>query len=169
MTNKLIIGGAILIMAAIVYSFTYLRPLNLKAGASSEQITWHSWEEVQELNKKKPKKVFVDVYTDWCGWCKKMDQSTFTDPKVIEVMNEHFYAVKFNAEQKEPATYQGQSLNFRPGGKRGVHELAVVLLNGRLGYPSFAYLDTEMKPLHVSPGYKTPDQMLEELEQLAKR
>lgn len=136
---------------------------------NGSEITWLSWEEAQEEMKKEPKKVFVDVYTDWCGWCKKMDRETFTDPEVAKYMNEHFYAVKFNAEQKETLNYQGQELNFRPGGRRGVHELAVVLLNGRLGYPSFAYLDEDMNSLHVSPGYKTPPTMLEELQQISQK
>ena len=139
------------------------------SGSESDKITWLSWEEAQEKMKENPKMVFVDVYTDWCGWCKKMDRQTFTDPKVAAYMNDHYYAVKFDAEQKEPATYMGQTMNFRPGGRRGVHQLAVVLLNGRLGYPSFAYLDENMNRIHVSPGYKTAEQMLAELKQVVKR
>jgi len=169
MSKKLFIGIIAFLAVAAVLSFTYFRPLNIKAGVASDEITWHSWEEVQALVKEEPKQVFVDVYTDWCGWCKKMDAGTFTDPAVVEFMNEHYYAVKFNAEQREPVTYQGQTLNFKPGGRRGVHELAVVLLNGRLGYPSFAYLDGNLNRIHVSPGYKTPEVMLNELQQMAER
>src|SRR6202008_4671840 len=66
-----------------------------------EGIKWMNWDDVQVAMKKKPKKVWVDVYTDWCGWCKVMDKKTFSHPEVIKYMNEHFYAVKFNAESKE--------------------------------------------------------------------
>ncbi len=52
------------------------------AGKKSETIRWISFEEAMKLNKKKPKMVFVDIYTDWCGWCKKMDAETFADPAI---------------------------------------------------------------------------------------
>jgi hypothetical protein len=85
-------------------------------------------------------------------------------------MNENYYAVKFNAEGTEDLDYLGRTLSYRPGqnGRRGVHELAVVLLNGRLGYPSFVYLDEAAQSLKVSPGYKTPDVLLLELESVSK-
>jgi thioredoxin-related protein len=168
MSKKFLIGGIILFAAAMVYSFSFLRPTSVKFSAD-QAITWYSWSEVQQQMEKEPKKIFVDVYTDWCTWCKKMDKNTFTDPKVAAFMNENFYAVKFNAEQKQDEVYQGQTLSYRPGGRRGVHQLAVVLLNGRLGYPSFAYLDENMNRIHVSPGYKTPEVMLEELQQMVNR
>ena len=79
----------------------------------------------------------------------------------------NIYAVKFNAEQKQDETYQGQTLSFRSGGRRGVHQLAVVLLNGRLGYPSFAYLDEQQNIVKVSPGYKEPEVLLTELRTVA--
>jgi thioredoxin-related protein len=169
MSRNVWIGGGLILIAALIYSFTYFRPGKASASNQDGKIVWHSWEEVQQLVKEDPKPVFVDVYTDWCGWCKKMDKGTFTDPQVVEFMNKNFHAVKFNAEQKAPATYQGQTLNYQPGGRRGVHQLAVVLLNGRLGYPSFSYLDANLNRLHVSPGYKTADVMLAELQQMANQ
>jgi len=126
-------------------------------------INWVSWEEAVELNKENPKKIFVDVYTDWCGWCKKMDKSTFVDKEITEYMNEHFYAVKFNAEQKEEIEFNGTTFKFVKSGRRGAHELAAALLNNRLGYPSFVLLDEEFARIMVSPGFKKPDQLIKEL------
>ena len=59
-----------------------------------------------------PKKIFIDVYTDWCGWCKRMDKATFQRPEVATYMNEHFYNVKFNAEQKEDIEILGNNFKF---------------------------------------------------------
>ncbi|MCB9273170.1 MAG: DUF255 domain-containing protein [Lewinellaceae bacterium] len=164
MAKKLLIGAILAAIAAIACSFTICRPAPAKAyNLSGESITWHTWEEAQELMAKEPKKMFIDVYTDWCGWCKRMDKETFTDSGVAKYMNEHFYAVKFNAEQKEDIVYRGTTLSYRPSSRRGVHDLAVSLLDGRMGYPSFVYLDENQDRISISPGYKTPDMMVKEL------
>lgn len=126
-------------------------------------LNWLTVEEADKLQGK-DKLFLVDVYTDWCGWCKVMDKKTFTDQKVKDYLNEHFYVVKFNAEQKDPVTFKGTTYEWKPGGRKGVNGLAPVLLNGRLGYPSFAYLDKDLNPIKVLPGYKTPEQLIGELE-----
>lgn len=128
-----------------------------------EKINWLSWEEAVELNKTNPKKLFVDVYTDWCGWCKRMDKSTFSDPEIVKYMNENFHAVKFNAEQKEDITWNSNTFKFVKSGRRGAHELASALLDGRLGYPSFVLLDEEFARIMISPGFKKPEQLEKEL------
>jgi len=132
-------------------------------SAVEEEINWMSWEEAVALNKTDPKKMFIDVYTDWCGWCKKMDKSTFTDPEIVEYMNENFHAIKFNAEQKEDITWNGNTFKFVKSGRRGAHELASALLNGRLGYPSFVLLDEDFARIMISPGFKKPNQLEKEL------
>ena len=50
---------------------------------SQDKINWMSFEEAIARSKEDPKHIFVDVYTDWCGWCKKMDASTFVDPVIV--------------------------------------------------------------------------------------
>lgn len=126
-------------------------------------IKWYSIEEAVALQKKKPKKIFIDMYTDWCGWCKRMDATTFTDATVANYLNENFYCVKFNAEQKTPVVFQGKTFNFVNSGSRGYHELAAALLDGQLGYPSFVYLNEKLERITISPGYKQPSQIMPEL------
>jgi len=129
------------------------------------EIEWLSWEEAISRNEVEPKKIFVDVYTDWCGWCKKMDKSTFKDSKVVESLSDGFYAVKFNAEQRESIEFSGNTFKFKPGGRRGgIHELAVALLDNRMGFPSFVLLDEDMARIMISPGFKQPNDVLRELE-----
>ncbi len=119
-------------------------------------IKWISIEEAEKLNKEQPKKIMIDVYTDWCGWCKKMDKETFTDPVIADLINEHYYAVKLDGEGKEEITFNGTSYKFVTQGSRGYHELAAGLLNGKLSYPSIAYLNEELQLLGAVPGYMTP-------------
>ena len=57
-------------------------------------VKWMSFEEAVAKSKIEKRKIFIDVYTDWCGWCKVMDKSTFNDPQVAKILNEKFYPVK---------------------------------------------------------------------------
>ena len=67
----------------------------------SQGVEWLGLNEAFELQKKDPKPMLVDVYTDWCGWCKHMDATTFKDPQIVSYLNQNFYAVKYNAETKD--------------------------------------------------------------------
>jgi thioredoxin-related protein len=115
------------------------------------EISWISFEEAVKLNSKQPKKIVIDVYTDWCGWCKKMDKSTFSDANVVKYINENYYAVKLDAEGKTPINFKGQTFNFKPEYKS--HELAIALLQGKMSYPTTVYMDEKMNLIQAVPGY----------------
>lgn len=123
--------------------------------STTEKINWMSFEEAVKLNETTPKKIFIDVYTDWCGWCTKMDQTTFIDPSIVEYMNENYYAVKFDAEQTEPIEFMGHTfINQNPNGPRkGTHQLAQALLQGKMSYPSYVFMNEKNQVLTIVPGY----------------
>ncbi|MDR1985284.1 MAG: DUF255 domain-containing protein [Prevotellaceae bacterium] len=123
------------------------------------KIKWYTANEAFELQKKEPKKILMDVYTDWCGWCKRMDALTFTNPKVVEYLNKYYYCVKFNAEGKESVIFDGTT--FVNDGKYGKsHSFAVTILQGKMSYPSIAYFNEKSQLLTSVPGYLTPEQIL---------
>jgi thioredoxin-related protein len=125
---------------------------------AQETIQWMSIEEAYALtlSEAQPKKIFIDVYTDWCGWCKRMDKATFQDPEVATYMNEHYYNVKFNAEQKEDIELLGNTFKFVAQGNRGYHELAAALLNGKMSYPTVIFMNAKFEMLSPVPGYQEP-------------
>jgi thioredoxin-related protein len=150
---------------SLIFTSFFLLNHNVEVPTDSEtKIKWYTWEEAHALSKDNPKKVFIDLYTDWCGWCKKMDASTFQEPDVIKYLNENFYPVKFNAEQKETIVFNGTEFTFIDQGRRGVHQLAYALLDGRLGYPAFVMLDESFARIMISPGFKQSPQLMKELE-----
>ena len=129
-------------------------------------LNWLAMTDLEAIPADQRKKVLVDVYTDWCGWCKKMDKMTFEDEAVKKYLNENFHVVKFNAEQKEPLNFKGKTYKFVAQGRRGANELAAEILNGRLGYPTMVYLDEDLNVIKASPGFKKPDQLIADLESL---
>ena len=132
------------------------------SGWAQEKIQWMSIEKAYELtqSEENPKKIFIDVYTDWCGWCKRMDKATFQKPEVAAYMNEYYYNVKFNAEQKEDITILNNTFTFVAQGQRGYHELAAALLNGKMSYPTVIFMNHRFEMLSPVPGYQEPLQFM---------
>lgn len=131
-------------------------------AVAQDRIQWMRFEDAIAACEKKPKKIFVDVYTDWCGWCKRMDQTTFLNAAVVKYMNENFYAVKFDAEYRDTVVFQGYPFVYVPGpnGGRGAHQLAAAMLQNRLSYPSYVIFNEEQKLLQVIPGYQEAQSFL---------
>jgi thioredoxin-related protein len=143
-------------LAIISFAIT---AIPLKSFPQQEQaaakIKWYDFSKAIDLNDKKPKKIFIDMYTDWCGWCKRMDQTTFQNPVIVEYMNKNFYAVKFNAERKDTVTFGGKTfVNPNPAQQRSAHQLAQSFLQGRMSYPSFVLLNEKNEVITVLPGYR---------------
>ena len=122
----------------------------VNAGGSKENteeiasIKWVNIEEAQKLGKDEPRKVFVDVYTDWCGWCKKMDRSTFADEAVVDYVNENYYAVKLNAESSKKIIFNGKEMTE-----------AYLARSMRVsGYPTIVFIDEKFTSIQPVPGYR---------------
>lgn len=127
--------------------------------AIAQKINWLSIEKAIELNKTNEKKFLIDVYTDWCGYCKKMDRNTYENKILIKYINENFHPVKLDAEQKENIIFKGKTFKFINKGRRGYHEFAAFILNGKMSYPSTVFLDTNENYLDKIPGYLEPKLM----------
>ena len=153
----------------LVLVFTVLVSWQVNAQQPSETSTatpvkWMSFDEAVEKSKTEKRKIFIDVYTDWCGWCKVMDKNTFTDPAIAKLLNEKYYPVKFDAEQTADVVFRGTTFKFVPFGNKGAHQLAMALLNNQMSYPNFVFLDEEFRIVPIFenstsvPGYRKPEE-----------
>ncbi len=142
----------------IVLFTTILIGLQTFASAQDNDIKWLSFKEAQELNQKDPKPFFIDVYTDRCGWCKKLDKTTLRDTTVVAFMNTYFYAIKFDAESFESIQFNNQVYENKGNGRRPKHELAKALLNNKMSFPSLVFLNENLQILTVIGGYVEADE-----------
>ena len=108
------------------------------------QLRTYTFSEAEKLEQQNPKPIFVFIHTSWCKYCKMMENSTFKNPEVVQLLNDNFYFVSLDAEQKSPILFKNNTFRFQPKGQNtGVHELAEELgtVDGAMTYPTFSILD----------------------------
>lgn len=115
---------------------------------TSPTLKWYGWNEGYPLAMKSGKILLIDAYTDWCGWCKKMDRDTYSDAKIIEKINQYFIPVKFNPELTDQIYYV-DSVSM------SASELFMQFTRGeRTGFPTTYFIQPQKRRLMIDPGYR---------------
>ncbi|MFI1770466.1 thioredoxin family protein [Thalassobellus citreus] len=140
--------------------YTVLIAVFTTVYVSAQEIKWVTLEQAIELQKKEPKKIMMDVYTSWCGPCKMLDKNTFHNEDVVKYVNEHYYAVKFNAEGNEEVNYKGEVFsnpNYNPAlanRRNSAHELSRYFQVQ--AYPTIVFMDETGELIAPITGYQQP-------------
>lgn len=137
-----------------IFSFL-LNYSNAQEIIPPSDIKWYSLNEAVELAKDEPRPIIIDVYTEWCSWCNYMMKTTYANKGISDYINSHFYAAKLNAETTDTIIFKGNKYFNRMIGQRPTHDLASILLEGKLTYPSVIFFDITGNKTVVS-GYKEP-------------
>ena len=145
----------LIIFATIAFLFAFRYP-------SASKVNWKEWNEAYEEAQKSNKVILVDAYTDWCGWCKKMDRDTYSKADIIKMVNKNFLPVKFNPEI--------QNASYRVGEKElsGPELLGALSGGQRVGYPTTFFLSVKKNAVNKVSGYKGPADFLEILQEQEK-
>ncbi|HEA30949.1 MAG TPA: DUF255 domain-containing protein [Leeuwenhoekiella sp.] len=136
--------------------------LMIQALPAQNKINWMNMNEALAAQQENPKKIFMDVYTDWCGPCKLLDKNTFSNEDVAAYINTHYYPVKFNAEGTEEIiykdfTYTNPNHDPEREGRNSQHFLAHALkINA---YPSMVFFNENGDLIQPVAGYHTPKQL----------
>ena len=118
------------------------------------RLAWSELEPALAEARRANRLVLVDVYTDWCGWCKRMDKTTYGHPDVRDYVARSFVTARVNAEDdRKRATYLGESHTYRQ------------FADGfRIsGYPTTLFLEPDGTLITQLPGYVKPDTFLDVL------
>ncbi|HEX2616396.1 MAG TPA: DUF255 domain-containing protein [Flavobacteriales bacterium] len=154
-------------MRALLFAL-FIAPLSLFAQDphAGQKVKWMTLEEAQKAAKADGKPLLIDVYTQWCGPCKMLSANTFMDDQTAEYINTHYHPVKFDAEGKDPVTYNGKeyknpSWNPQGGVRNSTHELTIAIAATERGiaYPTVVYMNKDGQVLAPVQGYYTPEQL----------
>lgn len=123
---------------------------------AKSKILWLTLEQAQEKSVQEDRKILLFLYTDWCGWCKKMETVTLNETEIADYINRNFIPVRFNAEQRQTVQLNDRSYAYVDLKPKGVNELAIELMGGRISYPTIAFLDENWKLIQSIPSYHPP-------------
>lgn len=162
--NSLLFSGLFLLVSSFYFQSCISEASANVPIKTTSSTGWTSLEDAVKLAETDHKRILVDVYTDWCKWCKVMDEKTFSDAKMSAYLTENYHLAKFNAEDKSMIRFKGQDYTWAPNGKRGYNELATELLDGQLAYPSLVVFDSKLNKIEVIRGYKSANELISLLE-----
>jgi uncharacterized protein YyaL (SSP411 family) len=143
-------------MQKIFFAFFFFA--SIMAYGQTDKLVWEDWNTGYEKAIKEQKIILVDAYTDWCGWCKKMDRDTYSNQDVIKKLNQYFVVIKFNPEV--PFT------EYKIGDQTFDNkQLYGMLCQGKpTGFPTTYYITPAKNTLSIDVGYKGPEDFLKVLD-----
>ncbi len=143
----------LIVILVFTFNIMFSQEVKKQDDHANSLIHWMTIQEALQKQKTQPKKIFVDVYTDWCGWCKHMNKTTFSNPQIAAYINQYYYPVRFNGETKDTIIYLGDTLVNKGTSRKSAHQLTGILTNNRPSYPTITYLDEKGRVISPVPGY----------------
>jgi thioredoxin-related protein len=174
MSKKHYLIAGLVIVAGIVVSFSTISktdglinepetPVQFAADGEST-LRWYSVNEALALQPTTGKKIFIDVYTNWCGPCKWLDKNTFQHPVIMAQLDKYFLPVKFDAEGNDTIRFNGEVfVNPKPnaGPRMSTHQFTPYIASTPQGiaYPTMVFLNEKLEMIQPLTGAIGPKEM----------
>ncbi len=144
-------------MKLILLTFTMLINSHQNTDRVAEKVQWMDLSLAQEKLETDPRPIIIDLYTDWCYWCKVMDKKTYANKNVARYMTENFYSVKVNAETRQAIRWKNHDFEYNVTNK--CNDFALFATQGQLAFPTTVIIpDASMAPIAI-PGYVGPKEL----------
>jgi len=136
------------LLSVAIASAVVAPSVSAQQGPTLPSVKWSNLEEASKVAKASNKPVFVMVYADWCGYCHKMEATTFRDPAIVAKLNGQFVPAKLNGESSKKITI----------GKQSLTEGQWAMSQGVEGFPALIMLDSKGRTIVQYPGFLTAPQ-----------
>ena len=136
------------LLSVAIASVLVAPSVSAQQGPALPSVKWIDLESAVKTAKAQGKPVFVKVYADWCGYCHKMDATTFRDPSIVTKLNTQFVPAKLNGESSKKITL----------GKDAMSEGQWAMKQGVEGFPALVVLDHKGRTIVLYPGFMTAPQ-----------
>jgi len=141
--------------------------LFLFANQNFAQLNTHTFEHAEKLSIENPKPFVIFIHTNWCKICKMMENTTFKNKEIVQYLNQNFYFISFNAEDKKDIKFNKNKFKFKPKGTNsGIHELAELLSNQT--YPTVTILNPDYSILTQIESFTSAKTLLQILEKASQ-
>ena len=134
-------------------SLRFIVPLMVFAASTAvhgADLKWKPFEEGFAEAKKTKKKIMIDVYTNWCGWCKRLDRDVYGNDKVADYLSQQYVIIKLNAESNSKIRFEDAAYT----------EAELARAFGVTGYPTIIFFNSDGEPLDKLGGYVAANQFL---------
>ena len=142
----------------------FILSLILNSSFCKGQLIQYHFDQIDSLQKIEKRNLLVFIHKDWCKFCEIMKNTSFIDPKIINLINKNFYYIDLNAEHREDIFYKGKLYSFSPSGlNTGIHNLAVelTLVDKKINFPTICLLNSNNEIIHLVNHYLNPKDFLE--------
>ena len=145
--GRMVLAACLIMAASQTVAVAHARP-------GGDELAWKSFSAARMAAKESKRKVLVDVYTTWCGWCKKMDRDVYGNADVRAYLQEHFEVSKLDAESADTQTVDDAEHTGR--------EIATAM--GVSSYPTTVFFSDSGEMITAVPGYTSAEGFLQVLE-----